>query len=208
MAQQEFKLILVGDGGVGKTTFVKRHLTGEFEKKWVVTRGVEVHALVFHTNRGAIKFNVWEIPGQNLPDQSYEMGQCAIIMFDVTSRITYKSVPNWHHALTRVCKNIPIVLVGNKVDRKDLEAKAKPITFHHKKNMPYYNMSAKTNYNFEKAILWLARKLFRDNKLHFVEAPALYPPEALIDEQTKRQYEQEIAVAAAQPLPEDDDEDL
>ena len=39
----EFKLILVGDGGVGKTTFVKRHLTGEFEKKYVATLGVEVH---------------------------------------------------------------------------------------------------------------------------------------------------------------------
>ena len=33
--QAEFKLVLVGDGGVGKTTFVKRHLTGEFEKKYV-----------------------------------------------------------------------------------------------------------------------------------------------------------------------------
>ena len=44
MAQQvpEFKMILVGDGGVGKTTFVKRHLTGEFEKKYVATLGVEV----------------------------------------------------------------------------------------------------------------------------------------------------------------------
>ena len=37
-----FKLVLVGDGGVGKTTFVKRHLTGEFEKKYVATLGVEV----------------------------------------------------------------------------------------------------------------------------------------------------------------------
>lgn len=34
-AVPEFKLVLVGDGGVGKTTFVKRHLTGEFEKKYV-----------------------------------------------------------------------------------------------------------------------------------------------------------------------------
>lgn len=42
-------------------------------------------------------------------------GQCAIIMFDVTSRITYKNVPNWHRDLTRVCENIPIVLCGNKV---------------------------------------------------------------------------------------------
>ena len=62
----EFKLILVGDGGVGKTTFVKRHLTGEFEKKYVATLGVEVHPLVFHTNRGAIKFNVWDTAGQEV----------------------------------------------------------------------------------------------------------------------------------------------
>lgn len=79
----EFKLILVGDGGVGKTTFVKRHLTGEFEKKYVgkcffhgycnddfdflffvATLGVEVHPLDFHTNHGKIKFNVWDTAGQ------------------------------------------------------------------------------------------------------------------------------------------------
>jgi hypothetical protein len=62
----EFKLILVGDGGVGKTTFVKRHLTGEFEKKYVATLGVEVHPLIFHTNRGAMKFNVWDTAGQEV----------------------------------------------------------------------------------------------------------------------------------------------
>ena len=43
-AKPTFKLVLVGDGGVGKTTFVKRHLTGEFEKKYVATLGVEVRA--------------------------------------------------------------------------------------------------------------------------------------------------------------------
>lgn len=60
---------------------------------------------------------------------------CAIIMFDVTSRVTYKNVPNWHRDLVRVCENIPIVLCGNKVDIKDRKVKAKSIVFHRKKNL-------------------------------------------------------------------------
>merc|ERR1719258_606585 len=121
MAQgPEFKLVLVGDGGVGKTTLVKRHLTGEFEKKYIPTLGVEVHPLKFTTNCGTLTFNVWDTAGQEkfggLRDGYYIQGQCAIIMFDVTSRITYKNVPNWHRDIVRVCENIPIVLVGNKVD--------------------------------------------------------------------------------------------
>lgn len=60
----EFKVILVGDGGVGKTTFVKRHLTGEFEKKYIATQGVEVHPMTFSTNRGKLRFMVWDTAGQ------------------------------------------------------------------------------------------------------------------------------------------------
>lgn len=58
MAQvPEFKLILVGDGGVGKTTFVKRHITGEFEKKYVATLGVEVDT-DFSCDRGNFPFSL------------------------------------------------------------------------------------------------------------------------------------------------------
>jgi GTP-binding nuclear protein Ran len=74
-------------------------------------------------------------------------------MFDVTSRITYKSVPNWHRDLTRVCDSIPIVLVGNKVDVKDRKVKARQINFHRKKNLQYFDISAKSNYNFERPFL-------------------------------------------------------
>ncbi|KAG5179925.1 GTP-binding nuclear protein Ran [Tribonema minus] len=206
----EFKLILVGDGGVGKTTFVKRHLTGEFEKKYVATLGVEVRPLVFHTNRGPIKFNVWDTAGQEkfggLRDGYYIQGQCAIIMFDVTSRITYKNVPYWHRDLTRVCENIPIVLTGNKVEIKDRKVKAKQITFHRKKNLQYYDISAKSNYNFEKPFLWLARKLVGDPNLMFVEQPALAPPEFQLDKADVQRFEQELEQAAAIPLPDEDDD--
>ncbi|MGH0114686.1 UNVERIFIED_CONTAM: hypothetical protein FKN15_034003 [Acipenser sinensis] len=154
------KLVLVGDGGTGKTTFVKRHLTGEFEKKYA---------------------------------ERHEMrAQCAIIMFDVTSRVTYKNVPNWHRDLVRVCENIPIVLCGNKVDIKDRKVKAKSIVFHRKKNLQYYDISAKSNYNFEKPFLWLARKLIGDPNLEFVAMPALAPPEVVMDPALAAQYEQDL----------------
>ena len=106
-----------------------------------------------------------------------------------------------------MCENIPIVLVGNKVDVKERKVKAKQITFHRKKNLQYYDISAKSNYNFEKPFLYLARKLAGDPTLQFVESPALAPPEVTIDPAEQAQYEAELANAAAQPLP-DEDEDL
>ncbi|CRG90873.1 GTP-binding nuclear protein GSP1/Ran [Talaromyces islandicus] len=198
--------------GCHLTTFVKRHLTGEFEKKYIATLGVEVHPLGFTTNLGAIQFDVWDTAGQEkfggLRDGYYINGQCGIIMFDVTSRITYKNVPNWHRDLVRVCENIPIVLCGNKVDVKERKVKAKTITFHRKKNLQYYDISAKSNYNFEKPFLWLARKLVGNQTLEFVAAPALAPPEVQVDPEVMAKYQQELTDAAAQPLPDEEDADL
>jgi GTPase SAR1 family protein len=69
------------------------------------TIGVEVHPLDFTTNRGPIRFYCWDTAGQEkfggLRDGYYIHGKCAIIMFDVTSRLTYKNVPTWHRDLCR-----------------------------------------------------------------------------------------------------------
>jgi GTP-binding nuclear protein Ran len=94
-------------------------------------------------------------------------------MFDVTSRITYRNVPNWHKDLIRVCENIPIVLCGNKVDVKDRKIRSKTITYHRKTNMQYYDLSARSNFNFEKPFLWLARKLSARDDLVFVAMPTM-----------------------------------
>lgn len=140
-------------------------------------------------------------------------------MFDVTSRVTYKNVPNWHRDLVRVCENVPIVLCGefiqittsgrtelitkflcyslipgNKVDIKDRKVKAKSIVFHRKKNLQYYDISAKSNYNFEKPFLWLARKLIGDPNLEFLAMPALAPPEVHMDPAWQRQIENDLQV--------------
>ncbi len=127
-------------------------------------------------------------------------------MFDVTSRITYKSVPNWHRDLTRVCENIPIVLVGNKVDVKDRKVKARQINFHRKKNLQYFDISAKSNYNFERPFLWLARKLTGKSDLTFVEEIALAPADSFVSKEMHDAMERELNEAANVALPDDDDD--
>lgn len=210
-AKPVFKVVLIGDGGVGKSTFVKRHVSGEFEKKYVPTMGVEVHPLTFYTNFGEIMFDVWDTAGQErfggLRDGYYIQAQAAIIMFDVTSRITYKSVPNWHRDVERVCGKIPIVLLGNKVDVKERKVKARNITYHRKRNLQYYDLSAKSNYNFEKPFLWLAKSLAGQPALRFVEQPVLAPPTCIMDPAMVEAAEKELASAAITALP-DEDEDI
>ncbi|EFA82784.1 GTP-binding nuclear protein Ran [Heterostelium album PN500] len=211
MTDNAIKLVLVGDGGVGKTTFVKRHLTGEFETRYIPTLGVNVVTLPFFTNYGKIVYNIWDTAGQEkfggLRDGYYIQGQCAIIMFDVTSRVSYKNVPNWHGDLVRVCEGIPIALCGNKVDVKDRKVKPGQITFHRKHNLSYYDVSAKSNYNFEKPFVWLISKLLGGGKtVTLVEPPNLAPAEVPLDKELMESYERETAIAVNLPIPENDED--
>lgn len=126
-------------------------------------------------------------------------------MFDVCSRITYQNVPKWYKDLTRVCEGIPICLVGNKVDVKDRKVKAKMITFHRKKNLQYFDISAKSNYQFEKPFVWLMKRLTGDPNLQLVEAPILDPATIQIPEADIAQMNNELQEAAQMELPDGED---
>lgn len=122
-------------------------------------------------------------------------------MFDVTSSTSYQNVQKWHSDLTRVCGNIPIVILGNKVDIEERNVVAKDITFHRKMDLVYFDVSAKSNYNFEKPFLLLLKTIVREDELEFVEMPALQPPEVQIDKLLQKQFEADLKEAEAQPLP-------
>lgn len=207
-----FRCVLVGDGGTGKTAFFRRHLTGEFSAKYESTLGVNVGPLIFHTNRGPVQFNVWDTAGQEklggLRDCHYRdiQAQCAIVMFDMTSRTTYEHVPEWYHGLVRVYEDIPVVLCGNKADLKDRKVKIKSIDFHVRNNLPCHDISVKTNFNIEKPFLSLARKLVGFPDLEFVVEPASVPPEVEIDDEQQARLEEEMRKAQNAPLPDDDDD--
>jgi hypothetical protein len=75
--------------------------------------------------------------------------------------------------LIRICREISIVLCGNKVDVEDRILRAKSIKFHRKHNLKYYDISARSNLNFEKPFLWLARRLTGNDNLEFVCTPTI-----------------------------------
>lgn len=181
--ESTFKLCLIGDGNVGKTTFMARHQTGEFIKNYSATWGVNWFPLVFHTTKGTITLNVWDYGGQEKlggsRDDYFTNADCAILMFDVTNKESYNNIPKWHSDFARVCPTSPIVLVGNKCDVTKEERKILPkmITLHTKLSniAKYYDVSAKSNYNFEKPFLCLLRVLMKDETLQFVESPDFLP---------------------------------
>jgi len=205
-----FNLILVGETCTGKTTFIKRHTTGEFEKKYNPTLKSQVHRLTFYTNLGKIVFNCWDNPGQmqlDMCDRQKVKGNAGVVMFDVTSTHSYSRVPKFYEDLTQVCGNIPIALCGNKVDADDRKVMQKDILFHkNKPNVEYYDISAKTNYNFEKPLLWIARQLCGNMGLAFKEEPL--PPSGFhISKERMLDVQKKLADASKISLPDDDDFD-
>ena len=168
-----YKVILVGDGGVGKTCFVKRHRANEFEYRYIATMGVEVHPLKFHTNKGPVIFNIWDCAGQKkfggLCDGYYIQGKAALLMFDFSSKLTYNNISTWYRDVKRVCEDIPMVVIGNKSDLKDPKVQ-NPSVSDGKKPLQLYCVSAKTNDNYEKPFLYLAKR-FLGQDTQFVNPP-------------------------------------
>lgn len=134
--------------------------------------------------------------------------QCAIIMYDVTSRLSYRSVPTWYKEISRYCGDIPIILCGNKLDIKERKVKPRMITFHRRKKIPYCEISAKTNYNFEQPFLRLIRIVLGSEEVFLVEPPLLAPPEGEVDLELMERYQIELNDAESYPLPELDDDDI
>jgi GTP-binding nuclear protein Ran len=210
-----YKVVLMGDGGVGKTTFVNRHLTGKFEKMYVPTHGAQIHKITFYTNVGKIDFNVWDTAGQEkfagLGCGYYTNADAAIFMFDLTSRITYSNIPDWYMNFKKICgKDKAMVICGNKVDITNRKVKTKRITFPKKRGIEYLDLSAKSNYNFAKVFLSIICQLMKRDDIKFIQEPALKPPEVKLDKKEieKREKEMEAMQNAIIDDSSSDDDDL
>ena len=167
-----YKVVFVGDGGVGKTTLKTRLINGRFDNKYVATLGVEVDPIYFNTNYGTIRFNIWDTAGQEkfggLRDGYYVQSDACLAMMDVSSNES--KLHRWIADFHRVVLQAPIVVCGNKADLQDRRANYQEIVDVIKENnLPYFEISTKTNSNIYQPFLHLARTLSGHEDLVFLE---------------------------------------
>jgi len=153
-----FNILLIGDNKVGKTTFVEKCKSGRYVKQYYHTSECVTTHLEFHTNKGLAVVYVTECDlGTPIPDMDF---QAVIIMFSVTSMKSYKAIAS--SEVYNTCKSISpnMILCGNKVDcKREVGEGVHRSMFKCDRKMPYVEISAKNDYNFEKLFIRVLRPL-------------------------------------------------
>jgi len=167
-----FKVCIFGDGGVGKTSLVKRYLTGLFVGDSTMTLGVDFHMKNFEFHGKRVSLQIWDFAGEDrfrflLP--GYVKGASGgIFMFDITRQSSLRNFEDWLKIFKEGTEDsqiqVPIIMIGGKLDlhdrrsvySKDAVDLAKSYEF-----LDYIECSAKTGENVEIIFYKLALELTR-----------------------------------------------
>jgi Ras-related protein Rab-23 len=122
-----FKIVVVGDGAVGKTSLIKKFTKGTFERDYVKTIGAQFSKYNKTINDDFIRLVFWDIAGQEdfnfLQPLFYKESKAAIIIYSLEENTlgkkSFAHIDNWYEVVVKNCGNIPIVLFANKVDLVD-----------------------------------------------------------------------------------------
>ncbi|UCE14787.1 MAG: GTP-binding protein [Candidatus Heimdallarchaeota archaeon] len=119
------KIVIIGDGGVGKTAIRERYLSNQFQSEYVLTIGADFAMRDEIVNSKSIRYQIWDLAGQQRFDgvrEVYYKGALgALLIYDVTRPESYFNTPKWINELwTNNTKGrIPVVVVGNKIDLRE-----------------------------------------------------------------------------------------
>ena len=120
--EYKFKITVVGDPAVGKTTLIKKYTTGSFQKDYIATLGAQFSKYEEIIEGNEIKLFIWDIAGQQtfevMRQKFYKGSSGAIIVFSHAPEElkSYGNIENWLKELIKYCGDIPIALFGNKID--------------------------------------------------------------------------------------------
>ena len=119
------KVVICGDFAVGKTSLVRSFLDSKdgFLEGYKPTMGVDIGRKIFTIDSQRVIFQIWDLSGQptfkSIRPQFYKRSDGGILVFDVTRKDSFDHLINWLEELLEQTRQIPIVLVGNKIDLKE-----------------------------------------------------------------------------------------
>mmetsp|Transcript_4665 Transcript_4665/g.10029 ORF Transcript_4665/g.10029 Transcript_4665/m.10029 type:complete len:206 (+) Transcript_4665:150-767(+) len=162
-----FKLVLIGDSGVGKSCLLLRFADNAFTESYISTIGVDFRFRTVKVDKNTVKLQIWDTAGQErfrTITSAYYRGADGIIMvYDVTSQDSFNHVADWltevnRYASEGTCK----LLVGNKSDREDRAVSSEEASAYAEKlKIPFLETSAKNAENVETAFLTMASELIK-----------------------------------------------
>lgn len=163
-----FKLVLIGDSGVGKSCLLLRFADDAFTESYISTIGVDFRFRTVKIDKKTVKLQIWDTAGQErfrTITSAYYRGADGIIMvYDVTSQESFDHVNDWLKEVNRyasegTCK----LLVGNKSDRSEekVVTKEQAKEFADDIGVPFLETSAKSAANVEEAFLTMAGELIK-----------------------------------------------
>jgi small GTP-binding protein len=166
-----FKIIVAGDGGVGKTTLLRRFVNGVFDESTIETVGVEFFLKEVEFNNAKSSLQLWDLGGQErfryLLD-SFVMGsRAALLLIDLTRLPKIQGVLDWVNIVRLHDIDLPILLVGTKYDLEDAIAidDESALTIKNTFNMfDYIKTSSKTGYNVDEVFERITRALVQKSK--------------------------------------------
>jgi len=141
-----YKVIVIGDPSVGKTSLLTKFATNQFEEKYLPTIGVSIlkEPIELEDVDATVTLMFWNIAGQPqfymLHRPYYNRADGMLLVFDTTRSSTFSNINNWYSSVVKYgLSGIPRILVGNKIDLKDERKIILPMAEHlsEKLNAPY-----------------------------------------------------------------------
>jgi small GTP-binding protein len=118
-----FKIVVVGDGAVGKTSLIKQWTEGTFRTDYILTIGSNFAVKSLVVDDKPIKLQIWDLAGQphfsDVRVLFYKGAMGAMYVFDVSRTDSYDNISKWYTELSNICGDIPRILLANKVDLND-----------------------------------------------------------------------------------------